>query len=75
MLEASPDELVWDEDIQEYGLVEVKTVSRAIDAHLTTFAEVMDRGFVKFIHADKSVDKKHKHYHQVTGQLALTGLE
>ncbi|XP_042143266.1 uncharacterized protein LOC121833762, partial [Ixodes scapularis] len=75
MLGASPDGLVWDEDIQEYGLVEVKTVSRAIDANLTTFEEVMSRGFVEFIHADKSVDKKHKHYYQVTGQLALTGLE
>ncbi|KAG0438506.1 hypothetical protein HPB47_016988 [Ixodes persulcatus] len=67
--------LVWDEDIQEYGLVEVKTVSRAIDAHLTTFEEVTSRGFVEFIHVDKSVDKTHKHYNQVTGQLALTGLE
>ncbi|CAN7996268.1 unnamed protein product [Ixodes hexagonus] len=74
MLGASPDGLVWDEDIQEYGLVEVKTVSRAIDARLTTFEEVMGRGFVEFIRADKSVDKKHKHYHQMTGQLAVTGL-
>ncbi|XP_040063788.1 uncharacterized protein LOC120838099 [Ixodes scapularis] len=75
MLGASPGGLVWDEDIQEYGLVEVKTVSRVIDANLTTFDEVMIRGFVEFIHAAKSVDKKHKHYYQVTGQLALTGLE
>ncbi|KAG0414921.1 hypothetical protein HPB47_007919 [Ixodes persulcatus] len=57
MLGASPDGLVWVEDIQEYGLVEVKAVSRAIDSHLMTFEEVMGRGFVEFIHADKSVDK------------------
>ncbi|XP_040073144.1 uncharacterized protein LOC120845403 [Ixodes scapularis] len=75
MLGASTDGLVWDEDIEEYGLVEVKRVSRAIDANLTTIEEVMSRGFVEFIHADRSVDKKHKHYYQVTGQLALTGLE
>ncbi|KAG0417212.1 hypothetical protein HPB47_005796 [Ixodes persulcatus] len=75
MLGASPDGLVWDEDIQEYELVEVKNVSQVIDVHLTTFEEVMGRGFVEFIYADKTVDKKHKHYHQVAGQLALTGLE
>ncbi|EEC16554.1 conserved hypothetical protein [Ixodes scapularis] len=75
LLGASTDGLVWGEDIEEYGLVEVKRVSRAIDANLTTIEEVMSRGFVEFIHADRSVDKKHKHYYQVTGQLALTGLE
>lgn len=75
MLGASPDGLVWDEDIQEYGLVEVKTVSQATDVGLTIFHEVMGRRFVEFIHADKSVDKRHNHYCQVTGQLALTGLE
>ncbi|KAG0428563.1 hypothetical protein HPB47_024457 [Ixodes persulcatus] len=61
MLGASPDGLVWDEGIQEYGLVEVKTVSQAIDAGLMTFHEVMGRRFVEFIHADKSVDKRHNH--------------
>lgn len=74
MLGASPDGLVWDEDAQEYGLVEVKTVSRAIDAGLLTLEQVMGSGFVNFIKQDKSVDTNHKHHHQITGQLALTGL-
>ncbi|KAG0442923.1 hypothetical protein HPB47_015478 [Ixodes persulcatus] len=74
MLGASPDGLVWDEDIQEYELVEVKTASRAIAAGLQTFEEVRGRGFAEFIKEDK-IDPNHKHYHQMTGQLALTGLE
>ncbi|MDD9361373.1 MAG: YqaJ viral recombinase family protein, partial [Anaplasma sp.] len=74
MLGASPDGLVWDEDVQEYGLVEVKTVSRAIDAGLLTFEQVVGRGFVDFVKEDKTVDTSHKHHHQMTGQLALTGL-
>ncbi|CAN8025276.1 unnamed protein product, partial [Ixodes persulcatus] len=69
MLGASPDGLVWDEDIQEYGLVEVKTASRAIAAGLQTFEEVKGRGFAEFIKDDK-IDPNHKHYHQMTGQLA-----
>ncbi|KAG0417014.1 hypothetical protein HPB47_005950 [Ixodes persulcatus] len=74
VLGASPDGLVCDEDIQEYGLVEVKTASRAIAAGLQTFEEVKGRGFAEFIKDDK-IDPNHKHYHQMTGQLALTGLE
>ncbi|EEC05685.1 hypothetical protein IscW_ISCW004166 [Ixodes scapularis] len=74
MLEASPDGLVCDEDVQEHGLAKVKTVSRAIVAGLLTFEQVMARGFVDFIKKDKTVDTNHKHYHQMTGQLAFTGL-
>ncbi|KAG0420822.1 hypothetical protein HPB47_003266 [Ixodes persulcatus] len=70
---ASPDGFVWDEDIQEYELVEVKTASRAIAAGLQTFEQVIGRGFADFIKEEK-IDTNHKHYHQMTGQLALTGL-
>lgn len=41
MLGASPDNVAWDEDIQEYGLVEVKTASQAITAGLRTFEQVI----------------------------------
>lgn len=74
ILGASPDGLVWDKDINEYGLVEVKTVSRAMDEGLETLEQVLDRKLVDFIKEDQSVDTNHKHYYQMTGQLALTGL-
>ncbi|MDD9361618.1 MAG: YqaJ viral recombinase family protein, partial [Anaplasma sp.] len=61
MLGASPDGLVWDEDVQEYGLIEVKTVSRVINAGLLTFEQLVGRRFVDFIKEDKSVDTSHKH--------------
>lgn len=74
MLGASPDGLVWDEAIQEYGLVEVKTLSRAMEKGVESFEEVMDGNYANFIQKDKAVKSSHNHYHQITGQLALTGL-
>lgn len=74
MLGASPDGLVWDKDISEYGLVEVKTVARAMEEGVASLEEVIQRKMVKYL-KDGSLDANHDHYFQIVGQLAITGLK
>lgn len=72
ILGASPDGLVWDGHIQEYGLVEVKTLSKAMEDQCK-MEELVTGNKVPFLNAGE-LKKNHNFYFQIQGQLALAGL-
>lgn len=74
MLGASPDGLVWDKHVKEYGLVEVKTASRAMEEGIRTLAEIKKRNMVKYL-KDGCLDVNHNYYYQIVGQLGISGLQ
>lgn len=71
-LGASPDGLVWDKSNNEFGLVEVKTLAKAMEEGLTV-QEAIEQRRVPFFKEGK-LSERHKYYYQIQGQLGVTGL-
>ncbi|CAN7943520.1 unnamed protein product [Ixodes hexagonus] len=73
VLGASPDGLVWDPDVEQWGLVEVKTLAKAMEEGLTV-KEAISKDMVPYL-KDGVLKSNHKNNLQIQGQLAITGLK
>ncbi|XP_077548147.1 uncharacterized protein LOC144160941 [Haemaphysalis longicornis] len=71
-LGASPDGLVWDKTNNDFGLVEVKTLAKAMEDGLTV-EEAIQKRLVPFFKEGK-LSERHKYFYQIQGQLGVTGL-
>lgn len=72
-LGASPDGLVLERTTSEHGLLEVKTLAKAIEEGLSV-EEAVTQKKVPFLKAGK-LSHRHKYYYQIQGQLGVTGLK
>ncbi|KAL1469490.1 hypothetical protein MTO96_025009 [Rhipicephalus appendiculatus] len=71
-LGASPDGLVWDKTNEDYGLVEVKTLAKAMEEGLTVKEATQQRKVPFF--KDGKLNYRHNYFYQIQGQLGITGL-
>lgn len=74
LLGASPDGVVWEHATKQYGLVEVKTLVKAIENCVETFDEVLEKKMATYLQHGK-LAKTHNYHYQVQGQMAITGLK
>lgn len=72
-LGASPDGLVLDKTTGEHGLVEIKTLAKAMEEGLS-LEEAINQKKAPFLKAGK-LNHRHKYYNQIQGQLGVTGLK
>ncbi|KAH7964839.1 hypothetical protein HPB49_001812 [Dermacentor silvarum] len=72
-LGASPDGLVLERTTSGHGLLEVKTLAKAMEEGLSV-EEAVTQKKVPFLKAGK-LSHRHKYYYQIQGQLGVTGLK
>lgn len=73
VLGASPDGLVWDPDVEQWGLAEMKALAKAMKEGLTV-KEAISKRMVPYL-KDGVLKSNHKNNLQIQGQLAITGLK
>ncbi|KAL1482013.1 hypothetical protein MTO96_034071 [Rhipicephalus appendiculatus] len=72
-LGASPDGLVWYRGISDYGLLEVKTLAKAMEEGLSV-EEAIEQKRALFLKTGK-LSHRHKYFYQIQGQLGITGMQ
>jgi hypothetical protein len=78
-LGASPDRVVRDENDENLGLLEIKTLSKAKSLNVQSITEAMNLGLAKFLmYTDKTktfykLNRNSDHLFQMMGQMGVTG--
>jgi hypothetical protein len=71
---ASPDGIVYDKEQKVFGLIEIKTLAKAMEMGLG-IRQAIEQKKATFLSRSLTLKKTHRYYMQVQGQLAVTGLK
>lgn len=80
-LGASPDRIIYDTNANQFILMEIKTLSKAMELNYK-LKEAIEKKLAPFLHyklinnnVEIRLNKNSSHYYQIIGQLAITGLK
>lgn len=73
-LGSSPDKVVYDKTVGEFGLVEIKTLAKAKEMGMSIAQAILNKKATFLKKKCGTLSQNHKYFYQIQGQLALTGL-